>query len=559
MWIQVTERFSHQKWRRLVKKERRKQKRQENAQERDRKSQKELAILLHDPEYQNQLLQAEQLHQDAEHREMEAAAQCREEWNARDEALHSMWCREQARKKRLREERVKQEASIRAEWEKQQQKEAEEEAKKQEANEEKQKQQTELLQKATEGLAQADGTSHNPEPPHGYTPAATTMREPCPFFIKTGACRFGITCSRLHEYPSSSRSILLPNMYSHFGLSGALLDGLDSDMALEYEDSETYQHFRTFFQDILPEFQKCGRVSQLRVCCNTNSHLRGNVYVQYENEMAALRAVTLFNGRWYAGRQISCMFVNMERWKPAICGMYWRQLCPKGGQCNFLHTFHNPGRMFWKIDQDTNMAHTTTSNKSSLREKSARVGEYVSTSYRSRSRERSKNRKHYKKSCSNSENKHKRLRSRKRGEPSDSKDRSKSPKSKETRRVKQKVKGSHRRSRSRSKSCDYKESISRSNSFDSENSKSTNFQKHGRSKGKSKSHKKSKSSKSHKRSRSRSKPLDDKKLSSRSKSNDIHKSRSRSRSHEPEESTYRSHSFDSRKSRTPSRSCDRNS
>ena len=52
-------------------------------------------------------------------------------------------------------------------------------------------------------------------------------------------------------------------------------------MGLEYEDSETYQHFREFFQDTLPEFQKYGKVVQFKVCCNEEPHLRGNVYVQF--------------------------------------------------------------------------------------------------------------------------------------------------------------------------------------------------------------------------------------------------------------------------------------
>jgi len=53
------------------------------------------------------------------------------------------------------------------------------------------------------------------------------------------------------------------------------------DLTLEFEDSELYQHFETFYYDILPEFKSIGRVVQLKVCCNYEPHLRGNVYVQY--------------------------------------------------------------------------------------------------------------------------------------------------------------------------------------------------------------------------------------------------------------------------------------
>jgi len=34
----------------------------------------------------------------------------------------------------------------------------------------------------------------------------------------------------------------------------------------------------------------------------------------------ALEAFAKFNGRWYAGRQVSCRFSCVSRWKMAICG-----------------------------------------------------------------------------------------------------------------------------------------------------------------------------------------------------------------------------------------------
>lgn len=54
-------------------------------------------------------------------------------------------------------------------------------------------------------------------------------------------------------------------MYSHFGLENANFNEYDTDIMLEYEDSDTYKDFKTFFYDILPEFQKFGKVVQLKV------------------------------------------------------------------------------------------------------------------------------------------------------------------------------------------------------------------------------------------------------------------------------------------------------
>jgi hypothetical protein len=41
-------------------------------------------------------------------------------------------------------------------------------------------------------------------------------------------------------------------------------------------------------------------------------------FIQREEECQA--ALSLFNGRWYAGRQLQCEFCPVTRWKMAICG-----------------------------------------------------------------------------------------------------------------------------------------------------------------------------------------------------------------------------------------------
>lgn len=41
----------------------------------------------------------------------------------------------------------------------------------------------------------------------------------CPFHLKTGACRFGLRCSRVHFYPDKSSTILIKNMYNGPGLA----------------------------------------------------------------------------------------------------------------------------------------------------------------------------------------------------------------------------------------------------------------------------------------------------------------------------------------------------
>lgn len=150
--------------------------------------------------------------------------------------------------------------------------------------------------------------------------------------------RYGDTCSRNHRRVCLSKVILVPGFYTHFSLEKNSAE-YDTDIGLEFESSETRQHFREFYKDVVPELESLGRIKTLKYCCNTEVHLRGNLYVEYHTEREAARALRRLKGRYYAGRQLNCEFVNLKSWRSAVCGM---SKCPKGRACNFLHTFKNP-------------------------------------------------------------------------------------------------------------------------------------------------------------------------------------------------------------------------
>jgi hypothetical protein len=48
---------------------------------------------------------------------------------------------------------------------------------------------------------------------------------------------------------------------------------------------------REFYEDVLPEFRKHGKIIQFKVCCNPEPHLRGNVYIQYENIRSSVEVI----------------------------------------------------------------------------------------------------------------------------------------------------------------------------------------------------------------------------------------------------------------------------
>lgn len=68
--------------------------------------------------------------------------------------------------------------------------------------------------------------------------------------------------------------------------------------------------------------------------------------MHYKSLDSALLAYNSMNGRYFAGKQITCEFVAVTKWKAAICGEYMRsrfKTCSRGVACNFIHCFRNPG------------------------------------------------------------------------------------------------------------------------------------------------------------------------------------------------------------------------
>ncbi|EYU35031.1 hypothetical protein MIMGU_mgv1a023096mg [Erythranthe guttata] len=146
----------------------------------------------------------------------------------------------------------------------------------------------------------------------------------CPFHLKTGACRFGSRCSRIHFYPDKSCTLLIKNMYGGPGLAW------EQDEGLEHTDEEVESAYEEFYEDVHTEFLKFGEIINFKVCRNGSSHLRGNVYVHYKSLDSAVLAYQSANGRYFAGKQT----------------------CSRGTACNFIHCFRNPGGDYEWADWD---------------------------------------------------------------------------------------------------------------------------------------------------------------------------------------------------------------
>jgi len=76
-------------------------------------------------------------------------------------------------------------------------------------------------------------------------------------------------------------------------------------------------------------------------------------YVVYDfSEAECSKAYQMFNGRWYAQKQLSCQFCPVTKWKTAICGEFmmvsWvRHVCKFCPQqvVLFAHRLSQPEQM----------------------------------------------------------------------------------------------------------------------------------------------------------------------------------------------------------------------
>eukprot|EP00249_Psilotum_nudum_P019978 c27507_g1_i1 orf=325-1254(+) len=155
----------------------------------------------------------------------------------------------------------------------------------------------------------------------------------CPFYFKIGACRHGDRCSRLHNRPSISPTILLSNMYQRPDM---MAPGMEPQ-SQNNDPRKVQEHFEDFYEDLFEELSKYGELESLNVCDNLADHMVGNVYVQYQEAEQAAAALQAMTGRFYAGRPIIVDFSPVTDFREATCRQYEENNCNRGGYCNFMH------------------------------------------------------------------------------------------------------------------------------------------------------------------------------------------------------------------------------
>jgi len=156
----------------------------------------------------------------------------------------------------------------------------------------------------------------------------------CSFYFKIGACRHGERCSRLHNKPTFSQTLVMQNLYINPQNSAQTADGSHITMS----DVEAQEHFDDFFEEIFTEMEdKYGEIEEMNVCDNLGDHLVGNVYVRFRYEEDAEKAVGELNNRWFNGRPVHAELSPVTDFREACCRQYEMGECTRGGFCNFMH------------------------------------------------------------------------------------------------------------------------------------------------------------------------------------------------------------------------------
>jgi hypothetical protein len=95
----------------------------------------------------------------------------------------------------------------------------------------------------------------------------------CPFYFKVGACRHGDRCSRQHNKPLFSQTVLLAHMYQ--APPSSVTNGPTS-LATASDDKESQEHFDDFYEEIFEELEKFGKIDEINVCANREQPVKAS-------------------------------------------------------------------------------------------------------------------------------------------------------------------------------------------------------------------------------------------------------------------------------------------
>lgn len=152
----------------------------------------------------------------------------------------------------------------------------------------------------------------------------------CSFYFKIGACHYGDRCSRLHNRPTFSQTLLLQNLYRS--------PILDDNGGQQITETMLQKHYDDFYEEVFFELEdKYGEIEEMNVCENLGDHLVGNVYIKFYKEEDCEKAAEAVNDRWFAQQPVLAELSPVTNFREACCRDYEMGECTRGGFCNFMH------------------------------------------------------------------------------------------------------------------------------------------------------------------------------------------------------------------------------
>lgn len=185
----------------------------------------------------------------------------------------------------------------------------------------------------------------------------------CPFFTKIGACRHMEGCSRKHNRPAFSQTILIKKMYYN-----PLIPHVNAGKsAMNFPAIDLQQAFDDFLEEVVEELSKYGKLLDVQVLENLGDHMIGNVYAKYEDEEDAEKALKVLDGRYYAGRPLNVEYTPVSDFSEARCRQFDEDICDRGPFCNFMHV-RSPCKQLRKYLKDEfNFTGLTTKGAATMR------------------------------------------------------------------------------------------------------------------------------------------------------------------------------------------------
>lgn len=191
----------------------------------------------------------------------------------------------------------------------------------------------------------------------------------CPFYFKVGACRNGDQCSRQHNRPTSSQTLLLSHMYSNCPES-LVVAREDEWTDEQYEKAQA--HLEVFYEEVFAEMANYGEIEDMVVVDNISDHMIGNLYIKYYSEDDAEKALENLTGRFYGGNLIQAEFSPVSDFREARCRQFHESSCNRGGFCNFMHIKHIPRSIKKKLVKKMYEDHPDYLDRNDRRRKDSR-------------------------------------------------------------------------------------------------------------------------------------------------------------------------------------------